>query len=869
MQAIMTAKTATAARAKTTTAATATAALIKTTTATAARAKTATATTRIKDTSKRALSLILAVMLATTLAGGLFVTAPKEAHALNAPGLRSEVDNFDPGGEGKLTATLIGTSILRITGEVTGATNTLVLDIDTGTTVRWEASYTGSANGLIELSGSGIFEVLAGGLISGSGTSVIDFSASSVVSVRVSGGIVRNTMTAGGIAISGYNLPANNNTITITGGEVSSANGRAIAVSGNVTVSGGTVSAGGLDSSAAAIEVFDSASHTITVSSGTVSAQGGFAIVGSSATTVTISGNGFVFAWGTSITGNSDAVIAGGTINITGNAVVCAWNKPSETPTYIQGSSNDLIVNSGAGAAWISNAPPPSGPPGISYKNLSDTASYFFPISGVTVSPLSPITYIVTVVSGTANPTSAPAGTTVTIIASPAPSGKVFDKWTANIPGVAFASETSATTTFTMPASSFTVTATYKDAPVTTYPVTVVSGTANPANAAANTTVTITATAAPAGKVFDTWVVNVGGVTLSPNPTSATATFAMPAGAVTVTATYKDAPVTTYPVTVVSGTGGGNYAAGVTVTITASPAPAGKVFDRWTSSDGVIFASATSASTTFTMPAKAVAVTATYVDLPLNTYAVNVATTGGSGTANANPSSAAAGATITLTATPASGYRFVEWQVVSGGMVITDDSFVMPAANVTITAVFEAIPGWIDPNDPNNSNDPNDPNDPSGDAGNLTWLWISLGALLLVAAVAGGVTGFVFIRKRKVVKLAKPSAQAAIQPATSPAVLSATPPVVQPATPLVVQPAAKPAVQPAAKPAAKPAGQVAGQPTVQPPAQPTAAPATQPATQPTVQQPPVQPTAAPAAPPIAQQPPVQFAPPSPPQPPTA
>jgi hypothetical protein len=80
----------------------------------------------------------------------------------------------------------------------------------------------------------------------------------------------------------------------------------------------------------------------------------------------------------------------------------------------------------------------------------------------------------------------------------------------------------------------------------------------------------------------------------------------------TETANYKDAPVTYYTVTVENGTGGGNYAEGETVTIKAKAAPRGKVFDKWTSADGVAFADASAESTTFVMPAQDVTVTATY-----------------------------------------------------------------------------------------------------------------------------------------------------------------------------------------------------------------------------------------------------------------
>ena len=61
--------------------------------------------------------------------------------------------------------------------------------------------------------------------------------------------------------------------------------------------------------------------------------------------------------------------------------------------------------------------------------------------------------------------------------------------------------------------------------------------------AAEGTTVTLTANAAPSGQVFDKWVVVSGSITLA-DANSETTTFTMPAEAVSVKATYKDAPHT-------------------------------------------------------------------------------------------------------------------------------------------------------------------------------------------------------------------------------------------------------------------------------------------------------------------------------------
>ena len=60
------------------------------------------------------------------------------------------------------------------------------------------------------------------------------------------------------------------------------------------------------------------------------------------------------------------------------------------------------------------------------------------------------------------------------------------------------------------------------------------------------------------------------------------------------------------------------------------------------------------------------------------------------GTATASASSATAGTTIQLTVTPNNGYHFKEWQVVSGNAEVSNNTFIMPAGNVTVKPVFEA-----------------------------------------------------------------------------------------------------------------------------------------------------------------------------------
>ena len=120
-----------------------------------------------------------------------------------------------------------------------------------------------------------------------------------------------------------------------------------------------------------------------------------------------------------------------------------------------------------------------------------------------------------------------------------------------------------------------------KNPAATEYAVTVTGGTASASGnaitaAAAGTTVTLTAQT-PEGKVFDKWVVKSDGVTLA-DAASAVTTFTMPANAVEIAASYKDAPVTTYSLTTQVNGGNGKIsasktglAAGSTETIIFTP----------------------------------------------------------------------------------------------------------------------------------------------------------------------------------------------------------------------------------------------------------------------------------------------------------
>ena len=126
-------------------------------------------------------------------------------------------------------------------------------------------------------------------------------------------------------------------------------------------------------------------------------------------------------------------------------------------------------------------------------------------------------------------------------------------------------------------------------------------------------------------------------------------------------------------------------------------APEGKQFKAW-QIDGTEYPVNAPVTVTADITVKAL-----WEDAPPapTEYTVTV-TSGGNGTASASPAKAAAGVEITLTAEANTGYRFKEWQVISGDVTIVDDKFTMPDSNVEIKAIFEedAPPAPTDPAKP-------------------------------------------------------------------------------------------------------------------------------------------------------------------------
>lgn len=172
--------------------------------------------------------------------------------------------------------------------------------------------------------------------------------------------------------------------------------------------------------------------------------------------------------------------------------------------------------------------------------------------------------------------------------------------------------------------------------------------------------------------------------------------FTMPDNNVEVKAIFEEdtppAP-TEHTVTVTSGGNGTASASpakavvGAEITLSATP-DKGYHLKEWQveSPAGLVIT-----NNKFTMPDTNVAIKAIFEEdaPPAPTEFTITVKTDGNGTASASHAKAVVGTEITLTAKPNKGYHFKEWEVISGGVTIKNNKFIMPSGNVEIKAIFE------------------------------------------------------------------------------------------------------------------------------------------------------------------------------------
>ncbi len=292
------------------------------------------------------------------------------------------------------------------------------------------------------------------------------------------------------------------------------------------------------------------------------------------------------------------------------------------------------------------------------------------------------IDYNITVTGGTPSVPTANYQDEVTVTANAPATGEEFDKWVVSNITLSDEDLAKSTVTFKMPASDVTMKATYKKV---VYMVNVQDATATPQMATYQTEVTVKANEPAPDMYFDKWEV-AGLDTEGMDLTKTEIKFQMPAGNVTFTAKYL--PIEKYDIAVTDGTADKTQAkAGETVTITANPAPAGKVFDKWTCETAGVtieFASATSKQTTFEMPASNIKIQAHFRAVD-SKPSVEIKVNGGTGAGTYTQ-----GESVTVTAEDKEGKVFTGWQDASGNIVSTQKEYTFTVAEATtLTAVYE------------------------------------------------------------------------------------------------------------------------------------------------------------------------------------
>ena len=369
------------------------------------------------------------------------------------------------------------------------------------------------------------------------------------------------------------------------------------------------------------------------------------------------------------------------------------------------------------------------------------------------------------------------AGTEVILTAGDAPEGKTFAGWKLYQVVSGTESEitdetelaellkngTETTATLTMPAYNVKAKPYYSDIP---YNITPVNCTVDKTKAAKGDTVTATRREPEANERFIDWTVKVNGVKqpddfLTPDANDpAKVRFTMPAENVEIKANFEGNPTLNIGDHVTANIddndasvpSGSAVPVGETVHLTAT-VPEGQHFIGWTVKVGDEEQKADTFLTpdkndptkaTFTMPSKNVEVTANFASNPTLNPTLRVgdhvtATIEGSDASVPSGSAVPVGETVHLTAIAPEGQHFTGWTVKVGGeeqkadtFLKTPDAddptkvtFIMPDANVEVTATFADDP--IGPDGP-------DPVGPS-DTGNIQ------GAIsaVVVGAAAGAI----------------------------------------------------------------------------------------------------------------------------------
>lgn len=233
-------------------------------------------------------------------------------------------------------------------------------------------------------------------------------------------------------------------------------------------------------------------------------------------------------------------------------------------------------------------------------------------------------TYKINVVNGIGSGTYT-EGSNVTLIADPAPEGKVFDKWEtkSDTDGVKdskvnLSTKSKTTTNLLVEECDATITAVYKDAESTTYPVLVMNKDNSEVYTAqylvSGSSCEVKAPAADSGMVFDHWEINTVAEGVIDDLKGKSTWVHVDEEGITLVPVYAKSSAPTFDVTVVTGEGGngestgsGSYVTGDPVSVSAAVPMDGYIFTSWSNADadgfgaGISMANEYYPNTTFNM----------------------------------------------------------------------------------------------------------------------------------------------------------------------------------------------------------------------------------------------------------------------------
>jgi hypothetical protein len=394
-----------------------------------------------------------------------------------------------------------------------------------------------------------------------------------------------------------------------------------------------------------------------------------------------------------------------------------AWT--GGNPTYTLTINNDgngttnptgnLTVNAGTATAIAATAA--SGYAFRSWSVTSGTATFADSLSASTTVTLNSSnatvranftaqTYTLTM-SNDGNGTTTPVGSitvnqgAATAITATPSGGYVFRSWSITAGTATFADSLSASTTVTLNSSNATVRANFT---LQTYILTMTNdshGTTTPSGSIAvirGTLTTITATPAT-GYVFRSWSVTAGTATIG-DSLSANTTASLNSGSATLRANFV---LRTYSLTM-SNDGNGTTTPTGTVTVNhgvataiSATAASGYIFRSWSVISGTAsFADSLSASTTVTLNSGNATIRANFT---IPTYTLTMTNDSHGTTTPSGSVTVVRGTATTISATPATGYVFSSWSVISGTATIADSlsastTVTLNSSNATLRANF-------------------------------------------------------------------------------------------------------------------------------------------------------------------------------------